>query len=98
MDVPQQNGRYVEQIPGPATTPVLAKHESLYRAIIRATDPDPGRRFASMDELADQLTGVLHEIVASDGDNSASRECRATSAPSGASMARAGTRHVIPQR
>ena len=67
MDVPQQNGRYVEQIPGPATTPVLAKHESLYRAIIRATDPDPGRRFASMDELADQLTGVLHEIVTSDG-------------------------------
>ena len=46
--------------------PVFAKHESLYRAILRATDADPGRRFASMDELADQLTGVLHEIAAAD--------------------------------
>jgi serine/threonine-protein kinase PknG len=67
MDVPQQNGRFVEQLPGPTTTPVLAKHESLYRAIVRATDPEPQRRFASMEEMADQLTGVLHEIAAADG-------------------------------
>jgi serine/threonine-protein kinase PknG len=66
MDVPQENGRFVEQLPGPATVPVLAKHESLYRAIARATDTNPGRRFASMEELADQLTGVLHEIAAAD--------------------------------
>ena len=67
MDVPQQNGRFVEQLPGPTTTPVLAQHESLYRAIVRATDPEPQRRFASMEEMADQLTGVLHEIAAADG-------------------------------
>ena len=66
MDVPQENGRFVEQLPGPATVPVLAKHESLHRAILRATDQDPARRFSSMEELADQLTGVLHEIVAID--------------------------------
>jgi serine/threonine-protein kinase PknG len=66
MDVPQEHGHFVEQLPGPATAPVLAKHESLYRAIQRATDPDPERRFASMAEMADQLTGVLHEIVAAD--------------------------------
>jgi serine/threonine-protein kinase PknG len=66
MDVPQKNGRFVEQLPGPATVPVLAKHESLHRAILRATDQDPARRFSSMEELADQLTGVLHEIVAID--------------------------------
>ena len=41
MDVPQEHGHFVEQLPGPATVPVLAKHESLYRAILRATDPDP---------------------------------------------------------
>ncbi len=64
MDVPQEHGRFVEQLPGPATVPVLAKHESLCRAILRATDLDPARRFPSMEELADQLTGVLHEIVA----------------------------------
>src|SRR5882757_2655011 len=66
MDVPQEHGHFVEQLPGPATVPVLAKYESLYRAILRATDPDPERRFASMAEMADQLTGVLHEIVAAD--------------------------------
>ena len=41
MDVPQERGRFVDQLPGPDTVPVLAKYESLYRAILRATDPDP---------------------------------------------------------
>ena len=68
MDVPQDHGHFVEVLPGPDTVPVLAKHESLYRAILRATDPDPARRFSSMEELADQLTGVLHEIAAADGE------------------------------
>jgi serine/threonine-protein kinase PknG len=68
MDVPQGRGRFVTELPGPAAVPVFAEHESLYRAIVRATDPDPGRRFPSVDEMADQLTGVLHEIVASDTD------------------------------
>jgi serine/threonine-protein kinase PknG len=68
MDVPQEHGHFVEELPGPDTVPVLAKHESLYRAILRATDPDPERRFSSMEELADQLTGVLHEIAATDGE------------------------------
>jgi serine/threonine-protein kinase PknG len=66
MDVPQEHGRFVDQLPGPDTVPVLAKHESLYRAILRATDPDPARRFSSMEEMADQLTGVLHEIASAD--------------------------------
>ena len=66
MDAPQTNGSSVDQLPGPETVPVFAEHESLYRAILRATDTDPGRRFDSMAEMADQLTGVLHEIVAAD--------------------------------
>jgi serine/threonine-protein kinase PknG len=66
MDVPQEHGHFVEQLPGPATVPVLAKHESLYRAIKRATDLDPEQRFSSIEEMADQLTGVLHEIVAAE--------------------------------
>jgi serine/threonine-protein kinase PknG len=73
MDVPQERGRFVEQLPDPASTPVLAEHESLYRAILRATDRDPARRFASMEELADQLTGVLYEIVAVDKDTTQPR-------------------------
>ena len=73
MDVPQEHGRFVEQLPGPATVPVLAKHDSLYRAILRATDPDPSQRFSSMEEMADQLTGVLHEIAAADSDTARPR-------------------------
>jgi serine/threonine-protein kinase PknG len=68
MDVPQEHGRFVDQLPGPDTVPVLAKYESLYRAILRATDPDPNRRFSSVEEFADQLTGVLHEIAATDAE------------------------------
>ncbi|MFG1931006.1 tetratricopeptide repeat protein [Mycobacterium sp. NPDC048908] len=64
MDVPQERGRFVAQLPGPDTAPVLATHESLYRAILRATHHDPDCRFESMEILGDQLTGVLHEIVA----------------------------------
>ena len=68
MDVPQERGRFVDELPGPDTVPVLAAHESLRRAILRATDPDPDRRFSSVEELADQLTGVLHEIAATTSD------------------------------
>lgn len=66
MDVPQENGHFAAVLPGPDTVPVLATYESLHLAIQRATDTDPAQRFSSMDELADQLTGVLHEIVALD--------------------------------
>ena len=66
MDVPQEHGRFVDQLPGPDVVPVLAKYDSLYRAILRATDPEAERRFSSMEELADQLTGVLYEIAAID--------------------------------
>jgi serine/threonine-protein kinase PknG len=68
MDGPHERERLVGELPDPATVPVFAEHESLYRAIVRATDPVPERRFSSMDEMADQLTGVLHEIAAADTD------------------------------
>ncbi len=77
--------------------PVLAKHESLYRAILRATDRDPARRFESMEELADQLTGVLHEIVAVDTDTPQPR-MSITSARNGRSTAQAWTRRSTPLR
>lgn len=66
MDLPQDRGRFVDGLPAPDAVPVLAKHESLHRAMLRATDLDPQRRFSSIEELADQLTGVLHEIVSAE--------------------------------
>ncbi|MFD3743393.1 tetratricopeptide repeat protein [Nocardia sp. NPDC058633] len=63
MRVPSVDGR-LGPIPGPDTEPLLAEHDSLYRFLRRATDPDPSARFASMSEMADQLTGVLREVLA----------------------------------
>jgi serine/threonine-protein kinase PknG len=57
-------GRYAASLPDPATVPVLAGNESFVRALLRATDPDPDRRFASATEMAEQLTGVLREVLA----------------------------------
>ncbi|GAA2782495.1 tetratricopeptide repeat protein [Kitasatospora sp. CM 4170] len=55
---------YRESLPGPETVPAFAAYESYYRLLVRATDHDPARRFASAEEMADQLTGVLREVLA----------------------------------
>ncbi|MYU00323.1 MULTISPECIES: tetratricopeptide repeat protein [unclassified Streptomyces] len=55
---------YVDSLPDPDTVEVFRAYESFYRLLVRATDPDPGRRFASASEMAEQLTGVLREVVA----------------------------------
>ncbi|MFJ9684906.1 tetratricopeptide repeat protein [Streptomyces bacillaris] len=55
---------YVDSLPDPDTIEVFRAYESFYRLLVRATDPDPGRRFASASEMAEQLTGVLREVVA----------------------------------
>ncbi len=52
--------------PIPADHPVLVAHESFHRLLLRATDPDPMRRFATADEMADQLTGVLREVLSAE--------------------------------
>jgi serine/threonine-protein kinase PknG len=48
----------------PDGVPVLEQHESYRRLLLRATNPDPGRRFGSSSEMVDQLTGVLREVLA----------------------------------
>jgi serine/threonine-protein kinase PknG len=54
---------YRHTLPGPEQVEVLARYESYYRLLLRATDPDPDRRFSSAEEMADQLTGVLREVL-----------------------------------
>jgi serine/threonine-protein kinase PknG len=52
----------------PDGVPLLAEQESFRRLLLRATNPDPGRRFGSAGEMVEQLTGVLREVMAlSDG-------------------------------
>ncbi|TLQ48457.1 tetratricopeptide repeat protein [Streptomyces marianii] len=55
---------FVDSLPDPDNIEVFRTYESFYRLLVRATDPDPARRFASAQEMADQLTGVLREVVA----------------------------------
>ncbi|WP_280700810.1 serine/threonine-protein kinase [Kitasatospora sp. GP82] len=54
---------YRYALPDPEQVPLFARYESYYRFLVRATDPDPVRRFASAEEMADQLTGVLREVL-----------------------------------
>jgi serine/threonine-protein kinase PknG len=60
-------GAYEFTLPPPSEQPVLARHDSLYRFLRRATDRDPDARFRSAQEMADQLAGVLREVVAEIG-------------------------------
>ncbi|MET8943875.1 tetratricopeptide repeat protein [Streptomyces sp. NPDC004542] len=54
---------FVDSLPDPDTIEVFHRYESFYRLLVRATDPDPARRFASAQEMSEQLTGVLREVV-----------------------------------
>ena len=53
----------------PAAEPLLIEQESFARLLRRATRPDPKRRFQSAGEMAEQLTGVLREVLSvADGE------------------------------
>ncbi len=55
---------FVDSLPDPENIGIFQQYESFYRFLVRATDPDPHRRFASAAEMSEQLTGVLREVVA----------------------------------
>jgi serine/threonine-protein kinase PknG len=54
---------FADSLPDPDSIEVFRQYESFYRLLVRATDPDPARRFASAQEMSEQLTGVLREVV-----------------------------------
>ncbi|MFD0204915.1 MULTISPECIES: serine/threonine-protein kinase [Saccharothrix] len=57
-------GRYKGSLPPADEQPLLRGHDSLHRFLLRATHLDPEERFASAEEMAEQLTGVLREVLA----------------------------------
>jgi serine/threonine-protein kinase PknG len=59
---------YEFTLPLSTEVPVYAAYDSLYRFLLRATAEDPDERFQSSEEMADQLLGVLREVVAIDTD------------------------------
>jgi serine/threonine-protein kinase PknG len=58
--------KYKYSLPTPDQEPVYAKYESLYRFLLKGTHENPNMRFQSADEMAEQLLGVLREVVAQD--------------------------------
>ena len=57
---------YLDRLPNPAEEPLLAEFDSYYRFLLRATASHPEARFASAEEMKDQLTGVLREVLAAE--------------------------------
>ena len=55
-------GTYKNSLPD--GVPLLGEQESFARLLRRATHRDPDRRFGSAGEMAEQLTGVLREVLA----------------------------------
>jgi serine/threonine-protein kinase PknG len=63
-DIRGFNKEHLYKLPSPQEEPLFAEQESLYRFLIKATAENPDDRFQSADEMADQLLGVLREVVA----------------------------------
>ena len=63
----QDTKRFATSLPERADVPILARYESLYWFLIKATSADPDARFQSADEMHDQLLGVLREVLAIEG-------------------------------
>lgn len=57
---------HLYSLPSPQEEPLFAAQESLYRFLLKATQQNPDERFQSADEMADQLLGVLREVVATE--------------------------------
>ena len=60
------SSRFAASLPDRSTVPLLAHEESYFRLLARATHPDRDRRFGSAAEMADQILGVLREVLAAE--------------------------------
>jgi serine/threonine-protein kinase PknG len=64
INIPGFGDTHQYTLPTPQQEPLFAQQESLYCFLLKATAYKPDDRFQSADEMADQLLGVLREIVA----------------------------------
>ena len=86
----------VHACPRRTTCRCTPRFDSLYRVLERATAPDPDDRFQTAEEMADQLVGVLREVVAAQ-DGTAGHAGRARASPaSSASRADAPDWRALP--
>jgi serine/threonine-protein kinase PknG len=59
--------RYAASLPPVAEVPLFVRYPALHRFLVKGTYADPERRFESAGEMAEQLLGVLRQVVAIDG-------------------------------
>ncbi|MFC4912512.1 serine/threonine-protein kinase [Actinomadura gamaensis] len=59
--------RHLRSLPPRDEVEVFQRYESYYRLLRRACHGDPARRFQSAAEMAEQLTGVLREVLSAEG-------------------------------
>jgi serine/threonine-protein kinase PknG len=64
IDFRGYQGTYRYTLPAPADVPLFERYDALYWLLLKGTAPNPDDRFQSAEEMADQLEGVLREIVA----------------------------------
>ncbi|MFD9697920.1 tetratricopeptide repeat protein [Lentzea sp. NPDC059081] len=57
-------GACKDRLPSADEEPLLARFSSFHRLLLRATNPNPELRFSSAEDMAEQLTGVLREVLA----------------------------------
>jgi serine/threonine-protein kinase PknG len=62
-DVRGYQTTFAHSLPPATAVPLFAEFDSLYRLLEKGTAPDPDDRFQTAEELADQLVGVLREVV-----------------------------------
>ena len=56
--------RFTDRLPDADDVPLFGAEESYHRLLRRATHPRPEARFASAAEMAEQMRGVLREVLA----------------------------------
>jgi serine/threonine-protein kinase PknG len=67
LDLPRdRDGHFLGGIPEPDEDPLLERYPCLYRLLLRATDPEPERRFPSAYSMYCQLAGALRMVLAID--------------------------------
>ena len=81
----QDEKRFAYKLPPVRDVPAFQRYESFHQFLQKATAVDPNARFQSAAEMAEQLHGLLRQVVALDGGNPPSAPSTLFSAELGAS-------------
>ncbi len=69
IDLPgfQDPDRFATSLPAARLVPAFDRYPSFHQFLLKATAAEPAARFQSAEEMAEQLLGVLRQVVATDG-------------------------------